>query len=60
MTRRTLGLTERLKIRVFPALGEIEHHFGLRMSYPSAAAMIDRIEAATAAGRIQAILDRHA
>lgn len=58
-----LGLLDRVKIRVFPALGQIEHYFGLRATYPDAVVVIERIEAATVAatadGTIQSILDRH-
>lgn len=64
--RRALGargLAGRLKARAFPALGQVEHHFGLRRTYPDAACVIDRIEAAgvaaNAEGLIQAILDQY-
>lgn len=57
------GLAARLKVRPFPALGQVEHSFGLRETYPDAAGVIARIErasrAATAAGRIDAILAQH-
>jgi polar amino acid transport system substrate-binding protein len=58
-----LGLVDLLKVRPLPALGRIEHYFGLRESYPDTPGVIDRIasasRAATSDGSIQAILDQH-